>query len=369
MCTHARQRHIARLALAAGLLLVLAPSALAEPALRFAPEFPASEEMRARVRFWVRVFTAVAQDEVILHDRDDLRIVYDVVPLGSEGGVARVDAVRASYERVLAELAFEPPSRAVLALPSLERQHMAALFAGHGRPRDAYVRAIGRIRAQRGLREVFAAGLVRADVYLPAIRRIFREARLPQDLVHLPHVESSFNPVAVSRAGAAGLWQLTRATAERHLRIDGKVDERFHPLRSSAAAARHLAHAYRALGSWPLAVASYNHGISGMLRARAAVGTDSLDDIIRGYESATFGFASRNFYAEFLAAVHVARNAWYYFPRPERAPPPLRYVVRPGDSLWTIARRHRVSVGALVAANNLGGTRLRQGQRIVIRRS
>ncbi|MEO8354010.1 MAG: hypothetical protein ABI680_19960, partial [Chthoniobacteraceae bacterium] len=66
-------------------------------------------------------------------------------------------------------------------------------------------------------------------------------------------------------------------------------------------AAQHLQRAREVLGNWPLAVASYNHGVAGMVRARTAVGIDSLDDIVRGYDSASFGFASRNFYAEVLA--------------------------------------------------------------------
>jgi membrane-bound lytic murein transglycosylase D len=133
-------------------------------------------------------------------------------------------------------------------------------------------------------------------------------------------------------------------------------------------AARHLVRAHDVLGSWPLAVASYNHGVSGMARARAAVGADSLDDIVRGYEAETFGFASENFYAEVLAAAHVATHARHYFPDLPQ-PPILQYVVRPGDSLWTIARRHRVSVRDIATANNLAGSRLKTGQLIVIKTS
>jgi membrane-bound lytic murein transglycosylase D len=142
---------------------------------------------------------------------------------------------------------------------------------------------------------------------------------------------------------------------------------------STSAAAAHLKRAYEVLGSWPLALTSYNHGLAGVARARAAVGSDSLDDMIRGYVGPSFGFASKNFYAEFLAAVHVARNARFYFPDLKRRPtrktdPALQYVVRPGDSLWKIARRHQTSVQELLAANKLdGGKRLKPGQPIVIR--
>jgi len=356
---------------ALALVLVSGRASAAPPSLRFSSEFSVSQALEARVQFWVRIFTEVSQNEVVLHDRDDVRIVYDVVPSASEEAV---ESVRSSYAHILASLALgellpvalRDPVEAALVRPAPERQRVQALFAAVSACGPvAYARAVGNIRGQRGLKEIFADGLQRAELYLPVIRPVFAAAQLPPELVYLPHVESSFNPNAVSRAGAAGLWQFMRDTAEGRLRVGG-VDERFDPVRSTQAAAEHLARARSVLGSWPLAIASYNHGIPGIARARADVGSDSLDDIIRGYRGASFGFASQNFYAEFLAAAHVARHADYYFPDLKRSPM-LQYVVRRGDTLWTIARKHRVSVRALVAANNLGRSPLQRGQRLIIR--
>jgi membrane-bound lytic murein transglycosylase D len=342
-----------------------APTAAREPALDFSAQLPVSTAMTDRVRFWIDVFTNVSHGEVLLHDRDDPTLVYDVVRYGPDGDTSQIDATRASYERLLGQLATENLFQTI-AVVSPERAQIKALFGARASA-TAYVRALGNIRAQRGMKEAFVDGLVRAELYLPGIRRIFREAKLPPELVYLPHVESSFNPLAVSRAGAAGLWQFTRETFGYYDKTTG-ADARFDPVRSTEVAAMHLARARGVLGSWPLAIASYNYGVAGMARARAAVGVDALDDIVRGYEGATFGFASQNFYAEVLAAAHVASNARYYFPDMQ-LPPVMQYVVRPGDSLWTIARRHRVSVRDLTAANNLDGSRLKTGQLIVIKSS
>lgn len=355
-----------RILLAASCISIARPVLAAELPLHFSAQLPVSAAMAERIRFWIDVFARVSHTEALLHDRDDPTLVYDVVPYGPGGDATAVDAARRTYERLLGQMATEhfAPS---IAPTSPERLRIKAMFGASAGP-IAYVRALGNIRAQRGMREPFIDGLRRAELYLPEIRRIFREAKLPPELVYLPHVESSFNPSAVSRAGAAGLWQFTRETFEHYEKMPLGGDARFDPVRSTEVAAMHLARARSVLGSWPLAIASYNHGVAGMVRARAAVGVDSLDDIVRGYDAASFGFASRNFYAEVLAAAHVASNARHYFPDMKH-PPVLEYVVRPGDSLWTIARRHRVSVRDLTAANNLGGTRLKTGQLIVIKTS
>ncbi len=358
---------LARLVLIVACVCVPPIASARDLPLDFSAQLPVSPAMAGRVRFWVDVFTRVSHTQAVLHDRDDPTIVYDVVPYGPGGDMTPIDATRASYERVLTTLATEglfPTFRS----DSPERARVRAMFGMRAGP-AAYVRALGNIRAQRGMKEPFVDGLVRAELYLPGIRRIFREAKLPPELVYLPHVESSFNPSAVSRAGAAGLWQFTHETFDYYDKAVGGSDARFDPVRSTEVAALHLARARSVLGSWPLAIASYNYGVAGMVRARAAVGVDTLDDIVRGYDGATFGFASQNFYAEVLAAAHVASNAWHYFPDMPR-PPILQYVVRPGDSLWTIARRHRVSVRDIAAANNLDGSRcLRTGQLIVIKSS
>ena len=95
------------------------------------------------------------------------------------------------------------------------------------------------------------------------------------------------------------------------MEIGYTVDERRDPMRSSHAAAKLLKHNYEILGDWPMAVSSFNHGLSGMLRAKQSHGT--YEAIFKEYEGRLFKFASRNFYSEFLAARDVAKNYQHYF--------------------------------------------------------
>ncbi len=125
--------------------------------------------------------------------------------------------------------------------------------------------------------------------------------------------ESSFSYAARSSAGASGIWQLMRGTSRSLLTINRSVDERLDPIASTRAASHILKENHQTLGNWPLAITAYNHGANGIRRARAKYG-DDLSSIIENHRSRLFGFASKNFYAEFLAAVLVAKNRDHFFP-------------------------------------------------------
>jgi membrane-bound lytic murein transglycosylase D len=125
-------------------------------------------------------------------------------------------------------------------------------------------------------REVVGTWFGRSGRYLSMIRDVLRSKGLPEDLAFTAMVESGFNPLAVSRAGAKGLWQFMATTARRYgLRVDHWVDERLDPQKSTLAAAAYLQDLYRQFGSWALAQAAYNAGEVAV--ARAVRGTGSTD--------------------------------------------------------------------------------------------
>jgi membrane-bound lytic murein transglycosylase D len=203
------------------------------------------------------------------------------------------------------------------------------------------------------VRERFRRGLEISGRYDEAFREIFQARGLPADLAYLPHVESSFQVNARSSVGAAGVWQFTAGTGRRYMTVTRAVDERLDPIVSADAAARYLQSAYARLGSWPLAITSYNHGIGGMEKARELHGTD-FGRIVRTYDGRAFGFASRNFYAEFLAAREVASHPKKYFPEGIHYETPFsadRLVLKYSMPAAHIARYYGLSVYTLSDMN------------------
>ncbi len=277
-------------------------------------------EFEDEIVFWEQVFTVYESNQVLLHDDRDLRLVYYVKEFTT--GIEHNDREARRQKNIL-EQEIRSLKKDLELIHSLgpdsgklnERQRQIVdnlRELGYGTDASTIYKLKQRLRYQRGIRDKFRDSLIRSGRYLEIMKGIFRKYELPEELAYLPHVESSFDYNAYSRAGAAGVWQFTRGTGQSYLRISSSVDERLDPIKATDAAARLLRDNFGALESWALTMTSYNYGRNGMIRARNLFGTD-FRKIMDNHNSRYFGFASRNFYAEFLAALKVAKNYRDYF--------------------------------------------------------
>ncbi|MFL6600553.1 MAG: LysM peptidoglycan-binding domain-containing protein [Steroidobacteraceae bacterium] len=302
---------IARLLLS-GVLVVLSATRV----LAAEDPMPRPPALERDVQFWLRVYSEVDTNGGFLHDEHNLGVVYETLHFAPNTSPRErekiVDQGKARYTAALRRIA------AANGGPLSEGdQHILDMWGTEGTP-ARLLEATDEIRFQLGQSDRFRAGLIRSGAWETHIAETLANLGLPAELSVLPHVESSFNPAAYSKVGAAGLWQFMRSTGRRYMRIDNAVDDRMDPFRATEAAAQLLAYNYRLLGSWPLALTAYNHGAEGVRRAKETLGTDDIVKIVRTYKGRTFGFASRNFYVSFLAALEIDRNPEKYFPGVER---------------------------------------------------
>jgi membrane-bound lytic murein transglycosylase D len=240
--------------------------------------FPVPAGLESAVEFWKKIFSEFGASQLVYFDPLDMSTIYEVTDVGEESR---------SNEYINAE--------------------RSRIAAAHGVD-------VERVKAQRGIKERTAAGIKRSGRYSAQIKQIFKERGLPPELTYLPIVESSYEIGARSSVGALGIWQFMPRTGREYMRVNSSVDERRDPIESSRAAASYLKQAYEYLGSWPLAITSYNFGKAGMARAVDEVGSDNLVDLIERYNHPYWGFPPKQFYAEFLAAVEIGSNLATYFP-------------------------------------------------------
>lgn len=356
--------------------------AVVSTAFAAGPEF-SSEGLEPRVDFWKKIYTQYGQDDLVIHDTYRVNLIYDVAT--DDDVRVKTAAVRDTLLDIRANL--QTPENF-----SPEAQKTAAAITAQGIPltTDELDALIANVHTQRGIKERFRTGIIRSGAHVETFREILSRSGVPEDLALLPLVESSFENVR-SKAGAVGIWQFTRSTGRLYLTINNRVDERLDPRKAALAAARLLRGNYDALGSWPLAITAYNHGRGGMQRAQQAHGSD-LVAIINDYKGPVFGFASMNFYAEFLAAVEVYKNYPAYFgeleldkpapsapavrlvaakssPAPKASPvaTKAKYKVKRGDTLWDVAQRFGTSIRSLMELNNLNESAIYAGQILLVK--
>jgi membrane-bound lytic murein transglycosylase D len=274
--------------------------------------FPQPAELQPDVDFWVDVFTTYSNDEGVLHDNRHLGVVYERLAIPEKTSrrerQRRVEKRRKVLQGVLRSLGSGKRDNL-----TAEEARVLALWpanVSNQMLRDA----AGRIRYQQGLRDRFEDGLRRSGRWRDHVNAEFSALNVPIEIAALPHVESSYNPNARSHVGASGIWQFTRSTGRRFMRVDHVVDERNDPFTATRAAGRLMAYNYSITGNWPMAITAYNHGLGGVRRAMRQYGDTAYVDIFRQYNGRTFGFASRNFYVAFLAAKEVDQNVAKYFP-------------------------------------------------------
>ncbi|HYK91682.1 MAG TPA: transglycosylase SLT domain-containing protein [Acidobacteriota bacterium] len=173
-------------------------------------------------------------------------------------------------------------------------------------------------------RKYFVDGFTRSGRYRDMIERIFREESIPLDIMYLAQVESLFKTNALSRAQAKGIWQFERDTARNYgLKVNGYVDERSDPEKSTRAAARYLRDLYAMFKDWNLVLAAYNWGEGKVQRLMERSGLKDFWEITE-LRRRNFPAETKNHVPLIMASIILAHNPEKYG-LPKELEPPQAY--------------------------------------------
>lgn len=295
-----------------------------EGALGWTPTaFDVPKGLEVNVKFWLDIYTKYTTDQGVLHDADNIDLIYEVLDftqISSRGdwssvrkSLTKQKAVKKAKARIVKMLQKLQKTKDPSTLNEEEKRIWD--YFESSKEKNKFVKAAmkNRLRFQLGQRDRIVQGIFFSGRYLEDFEKIFEEAGLPKELTRLPFVESSFNVLARSKVGASGLWQIMNYTGKPFMTINATIDKRNHPLEATKLAAKLLKYNYNMLESWPLAVTGWNHGPAGVHRLVKICKSRELCDLASPLRRKHLGFASRNFFPSFLAVLEAERNAPKYF--------------------------------------------------------
>lgn len=277
-----------------------------------------------RINFWFDIYTLYDSNTIIIHDLNNLKLTYSVLDYK---GMATSTLHRFTKAKLQKVLTTEHSKRVKDALIRLSKGRLNKLNSfeadilkkvtsaykklpkGFKARKKFFLELVENVRGQTGQKDFIYAGILRFKPYQKFLYEKAEAFNLPKEIIAISFLESSFNPFAMSKVAASGVWQFMPFIGNLFMpKASKKVDYRESPIISTLAAFHLLKQNIKILKRWDLAVTAYNSGTKHLIKARkkySKVKDLDLAYIIEHYETKHLGFASKNFYSEFIALVHV----------------------------------------------------------------
>jgi membrane-bound lytic murein transglycosylase D len=256
----------------------------------------------------------------------DTVYTYELQAFRAGDGFSEAPAVPAPIDEV-AEMTFpvDPKLR--------ERAEEEARNLSHDLPltvNDIVASYLNFFQTPRG-RAIVENGLRRKGKYQEMISRVLKEEGVPQDLIYVAQAESAFQPLALSRAGARGIWQFVQWRGNEYgLKRSWWVDDRLDPEKATRAAAQHLRDLYGLYGDWYLAIAAYNCGPGNVQKGIERTGYADFWEL---YKRNVLPRETRNYVPIILALTLIAKDAGHYGIAVEPDEPVVTDIVKPGRAI------------------------------------
>jgi membrane-bound lytic murein transglycosylase D len=256
----------------------------------------------------------------------DTVYAYELQAFRAGDGFSEEPAVPAAIDEV-AEMTFPVDPRLKA------RAEEAAKKFSHDLPltvNDQVLSFVNFFQTPRG-RTIVENGLRRAGRYRGMISRVLQEEGLPQDLIYVAQAESAFQPLALSRAGARGIWQFVAYRGHEYgLRHTWWIDERQDPEKATRAAAQHLRDLYKLYGDWYLAIAAYNCGPGNVQKGIERTGYADFWEL---YKRNVLPRETKNYVPIIIALTLIAKDAAHYNIQVEPEAPVPTDIVKPGRAI------------------------------------
>lgn len=290
---------------------------LSDPDNLVSNDFAIPDYFKDATTFWFDIYTQHPSSHSVLHDKDNLALIYDVLDFSSVHSselnqftksalqVKYVEKIVSRYKTAFNQLSYGKPAGEIGAkiIEALERAKIK--LPSKKRRKNFFNELSTALRAQTGQKDNIQAGINSFAVYEKTIKTYFDAFDVPWELKAIPFLESSFNVRARSKVGASGVWQFMRWIGGHFMPLSRRQDGRLQPLMATASALHLLKQNLKILGRWDLAIAAYNSGTKHLLKGKRQLVANkteySLANILENYEHEHLGFASKNFFAEFLA--------------------------------------------------------------------
>ena len=262
----------------------------------------------------------------VFHRVVDTVYLYELQAFRAGDGFQETPAVPAPIDEV-AEMTFPVDPRLK------DRAEQAAKTASHDLPltvNDEVLSFLNFFQTPRG-KAIVETGLRRSGRYRDMISRVLKEEGVPQDLIYLAQAESAFQPLALSRAGARGIWQFVPWRGNEYgLKRSWWVDERQDPEKATRAAAQHLRDLYGLFGDWYLAMAAYNCGPGNVQKGVERTGYADFWEL---YRRNVLPRETKNYVPIIVALTLIAKDAAHYGVQTELDQPVPTDMVKPGRAI------------------------------------
>lgn len=274
------------------------------------------------VKFWFLIYTHFGSNQVVVHDMNNLDIIYKVLDFTSlhkknlstntiyvlqqKISADKLDQVKRDLD-FLIKNPFSLDSRVKGIYETFKVAGITPPVSKNSRI-NFFKKLRDNIRTQTGQKNFIRDGIVRSLPYQSFLNSYFEAKNLPRELLAIPFLESSFNPKAHSKVNALGIWQFMPHIGKHFVpKTTDQFDYRSNVGVASVSAAYLMSENYKILKSWDLAVTAYNSGTRHLLKSKRLLKKSqvTLEEIIKISDTEHFGFASKNFYSEFLALVYT----------------------------------------------------------------